>query len=377
MGRWAVRGTGFTVGVIVVVALAWALMRASNVVVLVVISVLLASGLEPAIGWLRSRTGLPRAPTILVVYIAFFVLVAAIILLIVPSAVDQFGELGNRLPGLLDKVDGWAKTQGSPISDIVERGVQTIRGAVTSKPAVPPSDQLLSAGAAAADAIISAISVLTLTFFWLTGHQRIQRFSLALLPATTRHGVRAAWNEVETRMGFWVRGQLTLMAAVFAMTSVAYFVIGLEGALFLGVFAGIAEAIPIVGPAIGAVPALIVAAASGRVELVFIVAFVYVVIQIFEGNVLVPMVMRSAIGVPPFVIVTSLLIGTALAGIIGALLAVPFSAALVVILERSQARDAPVPLDGSASIGQNEDAVREDTEKSLPDDQASAAAGGK
>ena len=108
-------------------------------------------------------------------------------------------------------------------------------------------------------------------------------------------------------MGFWVRGQLTLMAAVFAMTSVAYFVIGLEGALFLGVFAGVAEAIPIVGPAIGAVPALIVAAASGQVELVFLVALVYVVIQVFEGNVLVPMVMRSAIGVPPFVIVTSLL----------------------------------------------------------------------
>ena len=102
-------------------------------------------------------------------------------------------------------------------------------------------------------------------------------------------------------MGLWVRGQLTLMAAVFAMTSVAYFVIGLEACAVLGVFAGIAEAIPIVGPAIGAVPALIVAAASGRVELVFIVALVYVVIQIFEGNVLVPMVMRSAIGVPPFV----------------------------------------------------------------------------
>ena len=142
MGRWAVRGTGFTVGVIVIVTLAWALMRASNVIVLVVISVLLASGLEPAIGWLRSRTGLPRAPTILVVYVAFFVLVAALILLVVPSAVDQFGALGDRLPALLDKVDSWAKTQQPPLSDIVERGVTTIRGAVTSTPKVPPSDQL-------------------------------------------------------------------------------------------------------------------------------------------------------------------------------------------------------------------------------------------
>jgi predicted PurR-regulated permease PerM len=376
MGRWAVRGTGFTVGVIIVITLAWMLMRASNVVVLVVISVLLASGLEPAIGWLRARTGLPRAPTILVVYVAFFVLVVVMILLVVPSAFDQLSELGDRLPPLLDKVSAWAQTQQPPVSDIVQRAVATVRGAVTSAPKVPPSDQLLSAGAAAADAIISAISVLTLIFFWLTGHQRIQRFALALLPATTRHGVRDAWNEVETRMGLWVRGQLTLMAAIFAMTTVAYFVIGLEGALFLGAFAGVAEAIPIVGPAIGAVPALIVAAATGRAETVFIVALVYVIIQLIEGNILVPMVMRSAIGVPPFVVVTSLLIGSALAGIVGALLAVPFSAALVVILERAQARDAPVPLESPVSSGPSEDEAREKAEKSLPDDQASASADG-
>jgi predicted PurR-regulated permease PerM len=372
MGRWAVRGTGFTIGVIAVITIAWALMRASNVVVLVVISILLATGLEPAIGWLRSRTGLPRAPTILVVYAAFFVIVAVMILLIVPSAFDQLDELGSRLPALLDKVDAWAATQDPPISQIVQRGVATVRGAVTGGPKVPQSDELLSAGAAAADAIISAITVLTLIFFWLTGHQRIQRFTLALLPAGTRRGVRDVWNEVETRMGLWVRGQLTLMAAIFAMTSVAYFVIGLEGALFLGVFAGVAEAIPIVGPAIGAVPALIVAATSGRVELVLIVALVYVVIQIFEGNVLVPMVMRSAIGVPPFIVVTSLLIGSALAGIVGALLAIPFSAALVVILERAQARDAPVPLESPST--KSEDEAREESEKSLPDDPASATA---
>jgi predicted PurR-regulated permease PerM len=375
MGRWAVRGTGFAVGVIIIAALAWALMRASNVVVLVVISVLLASGLEPAIGWLRARTGLPRGPTILVVFASFFLLVVVMILLVVPSAFDQLAELGDRLPPLLDKVSDWAKTQQPPINQIVERGVTTIRGAITSTPKAPPADQLISAGAAAADAIISAISVLTLIFFWLTGHQRIQRFALALLPATTRHGVRDAWNEVETRMGLWVRGQLTLMATVFAMTTVAYFVIGLPGALFLGVFAGVAEAIPIVGPAIGAVPALIVAAASGRVELIFIVAFVYVVIQVIEGNVLVPIVMRNAIGVPPFIVVTSLLIGTALAGIIGALLSVPFSAALVVILERAQARDAPVPLESPSSTGgQSEDEAREASEKSLPDDHASVSA---
>lgn len=374
MGRWAIRGSGFAVGVVIIAAIAWMLLRASSVLVLVVISILLASGLEPAISWLRSKTGLPRAPTILVVYVAFFVLVITMILLIVPSAFDQLGELSARLPAMLDQADAWAKTQSPPVSDAVQRTIVTIRGAIGSAPKVPQNEQLIQVGAAAADAIISAISVLTLIFFWLTGHQRIQRFALALLPSNTRRAVRDTWNEVETRMGLWVRGQLTLMAAVFAMTSVAYFVIGLDAALFLGVFAGVAEAIPIVGPAIGAVPALIVAAASGSPQLVFIVAGVYVVIQIIEGNVLVPMVMRNAIGVPPFVVVTSLLIGTVLAGIVGALLAIPFSAALVVILERAQAREAPVPLESPASSTSSEAETRKETQQSLPDDRASPSA---
>jgi predicted PurR-regulated permease PerM len=368
MGRWTVRGTGFAVGVVIVAMLAWALMRATNVIVLIAISVLLASGLEPAIGWFRTRTGLPRAPTILVVYAAFFALVAVLILLVVPSALDQLRALSDRLPALLDSADGWAKTQQPPISDVLERLISTLRTAVSSGPKVPQGDQLIAAGAAAADVIISVISVLALTFFWLTGHQRLQRFALAMLPATTRHGVRDAWNEVETRMGLWVRGQLTLMAAVFAMTTVAYFVIGLEAALFLGVFAGVAEAIPIVGPAIGAVPALIVAAASGQVQQVVLVALVYVAIQVFEGNVLVPMVMRSAIGVPPFIVMVSLLVGTAIAGIVGALLAVPFSAALVVILERAQARDAPVPLESAVPGSAPEEPSEQDPgTPTLPD----------
>jgi hypothetical protein len=91
------------------------------------------------------------------------------------------------------------------------------------------------------------------------------------------------------------------------MTTVAY-VLGLPNALLLGLIAGIAEIIPIVGPLLGAIPALLVAATTGQVELVLLVAGVYLVIQVVEGNILVPMVMKSTIGVPPFLIVVSLVV---------------------------------------------------------------------
>jgi predicted PurR-regulated permease PerM len=137
------------------------------------------------------------------------------------------------------------------------------------------------------------------------------------------------------------------MGAIFAMTTVAYFVLGLPNALLLGVIAGLAEIIPIVGPLLGAIPALLVAAVTGQIDLVLLVAGVYVVIQVVEGNVLVPMVMKSTIGVPPFLVVVSLVIGAAAGGLVGALLAVPLVAAVVVILERAQDRETTVTLEGS------------------------------
>ena len=370
--RWTARGAGFGLGVGVIAAVTWALLQATNVVLVVIVSILLAAGLEPVIGGIRSRSRLDRGATILIVYATFAVLFVVLILLIVPSAIQELGDLSNRLPKILRDLQDYAGTFQPPVRDVVTRIAQTLRAAFNAPVVAPPTPDIVAAGVAAADAVITAISILALTYFWLTGHQRIQRFVLALLPANARQGAREGWNEVEARLGLWVRGQLILMATIFGMTTVAYFLLGLESALLLGLIAGIAEAIPIVGPAIGAVPALLVAAATGRVELLLFVAVVYVVIQLIEGNILVPMVMRSTIGLPPFVVIVSLLIGAALGGVVGAFLAVPMTAAVVVILERSQDRAQMVPLDSASTDEAANSADRERNESSPADSRATA-----
>jgi predicted PurR-regulated permease PerM len=88
-----------------------------------------------------------------------------------------------------------------------------------------------------------------------------------------------------------------------------------------------------------------VALVSTDIETTILVALVYVAIQVFEGNVLVPIVMRNAVGVPPFLVVVSLLVGSAVAGIVGAVLAVPAAAAAVVVLQHAQARTVTISLD--------------------------------
>jgi predicted PurR-regulated permease PerM len=135
------------------------------------------------------------------------------------------------------------------------------------------------------------------------------------------------------------------MLVVGSASTLAYIVLGLPNALLLGIFAGVAEIVPIVGPAIGAFPALFTAFVTGGPELALLVVGVYVIIQVVEGQILVPIIMRGAVGVPPFLVLASLLVGGAVAGIVGALLAVPVTAAAIVILEHAQARRRTVHLD--------------------------------
>jgi len=359
--QWFVRGVGLALGGLAVLVFAVALLMGARVAVLVFIALVLAAGLEPIIDWLRSRLPLGRSAAILLVYALFFVIVIGLALLIVPGALAQFENLGTRLAPVLTDARAWAQSiEPRGLSASLTALIDTVRRALapTARPEPVDPDDIIEVGFTVADLTISIISVLALVFFWLTGRARLQRFALALLPARRRRGFHEAWDDIEQRLGRWVRAQVILMGSIGVLTTVAFLLIGLEGALLLGLIAALAEAIPLVGPALGAIPALVVAAMTGQFETVLIVAGVYIAIQTFESNVLVPIVMRRTLAVPPFLVVAGVLAGAAIGGILGALLAVPLIAAALAVLERLQARVHVIPAEPAApaeGVPQSED----------------------
>jgi len=245
---------------------------------------------------------------------------------------------------------------------------------VTPRPAPAPlPGEVVEVGSTVAEGIISLVSLLTIVFFWLLENARIQRYVLAFLPAERRAGTRDAWNEVETRLGLWVRGQLTLMATMGVATGVVYTLLGLPSALLLALIAGIAEAVPLIGPLIGAIPAVL-SAATISPQLALVVAGIYVVIQFVEGSVLVPLVMRNTIGISPLLVLVSLLVGGAIGGLVGALRAVPVVATAEIILSRLQDRQNPVAQD-IAGIDSPDDATTEELSRSLPSAGSSSGLG--
>jgi predicted PurR-regulated permease PerM len=371
LSPWTVRGMGLALGVLTVYGLVQLGIAAGSVLILVFVAVLLASALEPMVGWLRDHLPIGRAWTILVVYLGFFALVLGLVLVVVPAAIGEAERILADLPPFFAEARTWSSglrptALATSITALIDSAADIFA------PAPPPDpDAVVRVGSAVAEAAVALATVLTIVFFWLVEHARLQRYVLAYLPAERRAGARDAWNEIEARLGLWVRGQLILMGAIGVATGLAYSLLGLPGALLLGLIAGLAEAIPIIGPLAGAIPAILVAATVSP-EMAVIVAGVYLVLQVLEGSVLVPLVMRSTIGISPLLILVSLLVGGAVGGIVGAFLAVPIAASAEIVLSRLQARETPVAQD-PAAIEAPDEATSEGYRRSLPD-AANAAA---
>ncbi|HET9614629.1 MAG TPA: AI-2E family transporter [Candidatus Limnocylindrales bacterium] len=346
-GRSVVRGAGFAVGVALIAAMILVGIAAINVLVLVFVALILASGLQPVIAWIRGHVPIGRGPTILLVYGAFFAIVIALALVIVPAAIGQFERTIASLPPFFENARAWARTLrpgglATTVTSLIDAAAQTLRPG-----AAPEPGQVVQVGLTVAEAVVSLATLLTVVFFWLTEHARLQRYALAFVPQERRKRAHEIWNTAETRLGMWVRGQLILMGAIGLATGIAYTLLGVPAALLLGLIAALAEGIPIVGPLLGAIPAVLVATTVSP-QLALEVAVVYVILQIVEGNVLVPLVMRNTTGISPFLVILSVLIGGTAGGFVGALLAVPIAAAGEVLIEGLQAREIPVAQDPSA-----------------------------
>jgi predicted PurR-regulated permease PerM len=367
LAAWFVRGTGFALGVAVIVGLLVLARAAGSALVLVFVALILAGGLEPFIAWLRGHLRLGQGATILLVYGAFFLGVVGLALIALPTAIRQFDATLHLLPPFFDRIRDWASDLRPPA---LARGIDALvdgaaRVTAPSVDSTPTTGQALQVGLTVAETVVSIVTVLMVVYLWLVEHARIQRYVLAFVPFDRRAGARDAWNAIETRLGMWVRGQLILMGAMGVATTIAYAVLGVPGALLLGLIAAVTEAIPLIGPLLGAIPAIVVAATVSP-QLALLVALVYIVLQLLEGNVLVPIVMRNTVGISPFIVILSLLVGGAVGGLLGALLAVPVAATLEVVIQGLQAREIPVAQDPTTGSEMDEDVT------DAPDAQARA-----
>lgn len=353
-----VRAMKITIGVLFVLAMAWTLWQGGSIVLLLAFGILLGAAIEPVVNRLR-RHGLSRGQAILVIYAVIALAVAAGVALVAPRLFAQGQELVAGVPGYLDGLRTQAQSVGNPA--VREAGLRAIARADRTWQQLstsPPVDtarlgQAMEFLTSFVGVIFTVASVLIVAYYWMTEKAIVKRVGLGLFPLDRRDRAHAIWNEIEDRLGGWARGQLLLMAIIGVASTAFYGAIGLPFWFLLGIWAGLTEAIPFVGPYLGGGLAVLVALSEGWQKALLVAGFA-VVLQQVEGNVIVPRVMRNAVGLTPLTVILALLVGGALLGPVGAVLAIPVAAAVQVLVSellrsREEADDEEAPPGGGVA----------------------------
>jgi len=324
----------YTASVLSVLGLAWVVIQIRSVALLLVIGIIFAAAIEPIVYRLRQR-GLTRGQAILAVYAGLIATVALAFYIVVPPLITQATELFDGIPGILDNLKSQALAADNDFMNTT--GAQTITRVENAYRAVrddPPiaGSTAVSWVTSVAGFLFTTVSVMIVAFYWMTEKAIIKRVFLGLIPLDKRDRAHGLWDQIERRIGGWVRGQLILMATIGILSAISYYLMDLDFWLPLGIFAGLTEAVPFLGPIIGGAAAVMVALTVSWEKGLLVLAFV-VVLQQLEGAVLVPRVMKNAVGMTPLTVVLAVLIGGTLAGPIGAILAIPVAAAVQVLVQ--------------------------------------------
>ncbi len=324
-----------TVVVLLTLLGAYLLYRLRNIVISLLIAFIFAAAIAPLVRPLNRRLSL--GSSIGVVYLGLIVLAAVLLAVIVTPLAAQVGNLIETAPELLgttqERIAQLQRRFNLP-SDILTPDLQQYYGDLARR-APSLAAGVLNVTLGFFTGIAGILVVLVLAFYWLLERRDVEGTWLSLVPRQHRPEAREIIEEIEGKLGAYVRGQLILALAVGLISFVGLLLFGMPYTLVLALVAAIGELIPLVGPIIGAVPAIIIAFATQSWQIAVGVMILYIGIQQVENNFLVPKIMQRSVGLSPLTVLVAVLAGAALLGIIGALLAVPVASAMQVVLKHT------------------------------------------
>jgi predicted PurR-regulated permease PerM len=322
-----------TAGALIAFTLLQALASASAVFILIIISLFLAAGLNPAVLFFQNR-GLKRGASVGAVMGLVLLFVAAFIAIAAPPLIDQGNQLVNNAPQLVKDLNNNAF-----INDLNNRygvidSLQTRVDSVIKDGqfAITAFGGVIGVGKAVVSGLVSTFTILVLTLYFLAALPQVVQISLRFVPATRRDRVSKLTNAIIARVGSFVGGQglIAILAALFIL--IMGLIIGMPYTAPLAMVVLVCGFIPLVGHFIGmSIITLVSLTKSPTTALVALGSYI-IYVQI-ENYVITPKIMRKSLAIPGLVTIIAALLGTSLLGLIGGLLAVPIAAAVLLIID--------------------------------------------
>ncbi|MES3005879.1 MAG: AI-2E family transporter [Patescibacteria group bacterium] len=315
-----------------------------GLILVLLISIVTASVIEPGTRWFVRRK-VPRMLAVILMYVIIALIVVGTISFVLPPLFVQTIEAINGLPKYIKTIDILA-----PFHDQWFTGVETL---------FPGLPKVISVGDLAGEitraisnfsggifdtvsnffgGVISFILVIVLSFYLSVREDGVGEFLGIITPIEYEPYVRGLWRRSQNKIGRWMQGQILLGLLVGVLTYIGLSILGVPHPFLLAFVAAVFELIPVVGLIISVIPAFFLAFLDGGLGLGLLVLAIYLFIQQIEAHLIYPLVVNKIIGVPPLLVIIALVAGAELAGLVGALLAVPISVALMEYLDDFEKR---------------------------------------
>ncbi len=315
--------TGTIFKMLAIAAVLTFLWYVKEIVIMLVLGVFLAALIEPAVNWLHRRK-IPRAISVIGLYVIIFAVLAVSLILLIPPFVEQITSLAKNFTNLsgsfadaFSRLSAFGAQYG--LSEGINASLASLQSGINGI-----VGGLFGAIAGVVGGIAALVIILVLAFYIVIEEDAWRRLFRRVAPDEYQPYLSQMFGKMQMKMGLWLRGQLLLMLVVGVTSFIGLLILGVPYALVLALFAGLMEMVPYAGPTLSAIPAVIIAFSDSPLKAAT-VFLLYVIIQQIENNVLVPKIMQKVTGLNPIVSIVALLIGFKLGGIAGAALSIPIA----------------------------------------------------
>jgi predicted PurR-regulated permease PerM len=334
--RW---GFLVTIGALVAIALATTLASLSTVLISIGVALFIALALDPVVRWLQ-RHGLSRGISILIVFLAFALIFGGLLSWLIPVAITQIVELAGAFPSYFESLQ--TAEWYIRLEEYLGQGKDVYSGMLDQAAAwlANPANLLtlgggaVAVGTGAVNALSGSLIVLVLTLYFLASLNAMKKALYSLVPAHGRARFTALTEQITESVGSYVGGMVILAAcnALFAFLLLTF--LGVPFAPLLGFVALLITMIPMIGPFLFLITATIIALFTSPWTTALIFALVYFAYMEVEAYVLTPKVMNRAVNVPGALVLIGAMVGASLLGLLGALVAVPITASILIVVRQ-------------------------------------------
>ncbi|HEY4503718.1 MAG TPA: AI-2E family transporter [Candidatus Paceibacterota bacterium] len=328
--------SGTVIKTILLLILIAVLYYIKDIVLVVLASVVIASAIEPATHWCIKHK-MRRLPSVIGIYLTLGIVLSLLFIFFIPSMLSDLAIYLNSLPDNINLNDLWNPIRDSgvlssnqTVSSLSERSFSIKEFIETTKYAISGTGEgIFKTASFVFGGALSFVLMIILSFYLAVQEDGVSNFLKIISPIKHHAYIIDLWKRSQRKIGYWMQGQLLLGLIVGILVYLGLMIIGIKHALFLASVAVIFELIPIFGPILAAVPAILIALTNGSVTFGLLVAGLYLIIHQFENHLLYPFVVRKIIGISPIIVILALVIGAKLAGFLGAILAVPIASAFM------------------------------------------------